>query len=982
MQPDDILIRGAKEHNLKNIDVVLPRFKLVVITGVSGSGKSSLAFDTLYAEGQRRYVESLSAYARQFIGQMEKPKVDFIGGLSPAIAIEQKAVSRNPRSTVGTVTEVYDYLRVLFARVGTPHCPQCGLAVQAQSAQEMVEQVAALPPSTRFQILAPIARNRKGAFQDAFLQARAQGFARVRVDGETCGLDETITLDKNKKHNIEIVVDRLVAPGSGAAGAGSAGSRSQPQPPAPPASAPPPQGYLTRLTDSIETALRVGGGMIVVDRGDGHDWPLSEQNSCPACNLSFPELTPAMFSFNSPLGMCPECNGLGTKIEFDPDLFVEPDRTLHEGGMRAWGELRKKKSSGTYTVVKQIVETFGHDLDTPWRDLSEECQRAILYGGTRVRWKSASARGNWQGEWEHEGTINTIRRRYRQTKSEHTRKWYSSFLGQQPCPACRGHRLRPESAAVTLGAKTINEVTALSIGEALGWVEGLWPGPGPEPSQGLTPEQLEIAEEVLKEIHGRLQFLLNVGLHYLTLDRSAPTLSGGEGQRIRLASQIGCGLVGVLYVLDEPSIGLHARDNRRLLDTLEQLRDLGNTVVIVEHDEETMRTADWIIDLGPGAGINGGWVVAAGPPQVIVEHPDSLTGRYLRGELQVSSPNGQRRPTNGQWLTILGARNNNLKDLTVRFPLQLFTCVTGVSGSGKSSLVAQTLHPALAQALHNASQKPGKHHGLQGLQYVDKAISITQDPIGRTPRSNPATYVQVLTHIRNLFALTPEAKTRGYKPGRFSFNVKGGRCEVCQGHGKKKIEMHFLPDVWVTCNVCKGNRFNSETLQIRYKGKNISEVLDMDVEEALQFFANVPKIKRILQTLVDVGLGYVKLGQSATTLSGGEAQRVKLAKELARASTGDTVYILDEPTTGLHFADIQKLLDVLHRLTDAGNTVIVIEHNLDVIKTADWIVDLGPEGGERGGYIVAQGTPEEVMGIEESYTGRFLSRMLQKEGLS
>jgi len=950
MHPDDIIIRGAKEHNLKNIDVLLPRFKLVVITGVSGSGKSSLAFDTLYAEGQRRYVESLSAYARQFIGKM--------------------------RSTVGTVTEVYDYLRVLFARVGTPHCPQCGRQVRAQSAQQMVEQVAALPEGTRFQILAPVARNRKGTFKDAFAAAQAQGFARMRVDGEVRGLDEKIRLDKNKKHDIEIIVDRLVALGSGGAGDGVAGERvagedssrlaAQPLPSLP-------SGYLARLTDSVETALLVGGGTVVIDQGNGSDLQLSEHNACAECGLSFPELTPAMFSFNSPLGMCPECNGLGTKVEFDRDRFVDPDKSLHDGGVRTWGELRKKKSSGTYRFVRQIAESFAHDLDTPWRDLSPECQQAILYGGVRVHWQSESARATWQGEWDYEGTINATRRRYHQTKSEHTRKWYASFMSQQPCPACRGQRLRPESAAVTLMGSSINELTALSIGDTLAWVSALGPT--------LSTEQTQIAEEVLKEVQGRLQFLLNVGLHYLSLDRSAPTLSGGEGQRIRLASQIGCGLVGVLYVLDEPSIGLHARDNRRLLQTLEQLRDLGNTVVVVEHDEETIRTADWIIDLGPGAGINGGEVVAAGPLHVITDHPHSLTARYLRGELQVTSPNGQRRPTDGRWLVVRGARQNNLKDLTIRFPLGLFTCVTGVSGSGKSSLVAQTLHPALATVLHNAATKPGTHEGIDGLEHVDKVISITQDPIGRTPRSNPATYVQALTHIRDLFALIPEAKTRGYKPGRFSFNVKGGRCEVCRGHGQKKITMHFLPDVWVTCNVCNGTRFNRETLQIRYKGKNISEVLGLDIEEALRFFGNVPKVRRILQTLVDVGLGYVKLGQSATTLSGGEAQRIKLSKELARASTGDTVYILDEPTTGLHFADIQKLLDVLHRLTDAGNTVIVIEHNMDVIKTADWIVDLGPEGGDAGGHVVTVGSPEDVMQVEESYTGQFLRRVLQRRGV-
>jgi excinuclease ABC subunit A len=972
MYPEEVLIRGAKEHNLKNIDVRLPRFKLVVITGVSGSGKSSLAFDTLYAEGQRRYVESLSAYARQFIGQMEKPKVDFIGGLSPAIAIEQKAVSKNPRSTVATVTEIYDYLRVLFANVGTPHCPQCGREVHAQSAQEIVEQVATLPAGERFQVLAPLARNRKGTFQDTFVQARANGFSRVRVDGEVRDLDEKIILNKNKKHTIELVVDRLVVPREADKeqvdkeqidkGDGRENSLfTDPLSPSP---------FITRITDSIETAIRAGEGLVVIWRGDGSDWLLSELNACPECGLSFPELTPAMFSFNSPMGMCPECNGLGTKVEFDPEMFYDPDKTLHEGGMRTWGELAKKKKSGTYQAAKQIVKQFGHDLDTPWRELSEECRQAILYGGVKVTWQSSSERASWQGEWESEGTINMIRRRYHQTNSEYTRRWYATFMSQQLCPVCQGQRLRAESAAVTVGGKTIIEVTAMSIGEAVKWVAELW-------SQ-MTPEQMEIAEEVLKEIGERLQFLLNVGLHYLTLDRPAPTLSGGEGQRIRLASQIGCGLTGVLYVLDEPSIGLHQRDNRRLLDMLERLRDMGNTVLIVEHDEETMRTADWIVDLGPGAGVGGGWVVASGPPQAIMDDPHSLTGRYLRGDLVVSSPNGQRRPVNGKWLSVVGARQNNLKDLTVRFPLGLFICVTGVSGSGKSSLVAQTLYPALARELHRAEQKPGQHERIEGLEYVDKVINITQDPIGRTPRSNPATYVQVMGHVRELFSQVPEAQARGYNPGRFSFNVKGGRCEACQGHGQKRVEMHFLPDVWVTCNVCKGTRFNRETLQIRYKGKNIAEVLDMDVDEALEFFGNVPKIKRILQTLADVGLGYVKLGQSATTLSGGEAQRVKLAKELARVSTGDTVYILDEPTTGLHFADIQKLLDVLHRLTDAGNTVIVIEHNLDVIKTADWIVDLGPEGGDEGGRIVAQGPPEAVAEVADSYTGQFLQAILRE----
>jgi len=959
MHHEQIVIRGAKEHNLKNIDVTIPRFKLIVITGVSGSGKSSLAFDTLYAEGQRRYVESLSSYARQFIGQMDKPKVDFIGGLSPAIAIEQKAVSRNPRSTVGTVTEVHDYLRVLFARAGIPHCPQCGREVQAQSAQEIVRQLSDLRPGARFQILAPVARNRKGTFKEVFAEARAQGFARARVDGTVIDVDADIPLEKNKKHNIELVVDRLVVPTP-------TGERTSPL-----------GTFVTRLTDSVETALRTGGGTVVVDLGKDGDRLLSEHNACPVCDISFPDLTPPMFSFNSPMGMCPECNGLGTKVEFDPHRFVEPSKSAHDGGIRTWGELRKKKRSGTYQVAQKLVNEFGHDLDTPWELLSPECQNAILYGGTRVRYRSESSRGNWEGEWIYEGTLNATRRRYHQTKSEYTRRWYSSFMSQQVCPECRGQRLRRESVAVTVGDLTIVDFTSMSIREALVCMQAL-------PEQ-LSVEQREIAQEVLREISGRLQFLLNVGLHYLTLDRSAPSLSGGEGQRIRLASQIGCGLVGVLYVLDEPSIGLHARDHQRLLETLLELRDLGNTVVVVEHDEQTMLAADWLIDLGPGAGVNGGHVIAAGPPQAVKDNPASITGLYLRGERNVGSPNGERRPVNSHWLSLFGATRNNLKNLTVRFPLGLFTCVTGVSGSGKSSLVAQTLYPALSQALQSPGQKAadairGTFERLDGLDQVSKVINITQSPIGRTPRSNPASYAQVLTHIRDLLALTPDAKARGYKPGRFSFNVKGGRCEACRGHGRRKVEMHFLPDIWVRCNTCLGTRYNSETLQIRYKGNNISDILNMDVCEALDFFSSIPKIHRILQTLSDVGLGYIKLGQSATTLSGGEAQRVKLAKELARVSTGGTIYILDEPTTGLHFADIQRLLDVLHRLTDSGNTVIVIEHNLDVVKTADWIIDLGPEGGDGGGQIVAQGPPETLITMTESHTGQALGRVLARSG--
>ncbi|NLD73951.1 MAG: excinuclease ABC subunit UvrA [Chloroflexi bacterium] len=958
MYQDQIVIRGAREHNLADINVTLPRFRLVVITGVSGSGKSSLAFDTLYAEGQRRYVESLSAYARQFLGQMEKPKVDFIGGLSPAIAIEQKAVSKNPRSTVATVTEIYDYLRVLYARVGIPHCPQCGREVHAQSAQEIVDRVCGLPAGTRYQVLAPVARNRKGAFQDVFAQARADGFSRVRVDGEVRELEDRIPLDKKRKHDIELVVDRLAAP------AEDGDNR---------------DAYVSRLTDSIETALRMGDGLVIIDRGAGDEWLLSEQNSCPDCNLSFPELSPAMFSFNSPLGMCPDCNGLGTRMEFDPDKFVDPDKSLHDGGLRSSGEMRKKKSTGTYKMLEYIVGQYGATMDTPWKDLPAKCQHTLLYGGIEVTFEWHNSHGEGRHTHTTEGAVNEVRRRYRQTNSEGMRRWYTSFMGQRPCTTCGGLRLRPEAAAVTVGGRRITEVTALAIGDALAWVDGLHPDAADADVPRLNAEQWQIAEEVLKEIRERLEFLVNVGLHYLTLGRPAPTLSGGEGQRIRLASQIGCGLTGVLYVLDEPSIGLHQRDNRRLLDTLERLRDLGNTVLVVEHDEETMRTADWIVDLGPGAGVNGGRLVAAGPPEAIAADPASLTGRYLSGALRVSSPNGQRRPTNGKWLTLVGARQNNLKGLDVRFPLGLFTCVTGVSGSGKSSLVAQTLHPALAHVLNGAGDKAGAHERIDGLEHVGKAINITQEPIGRTPRSNPATYVQVMDEIRNLFAQVPEARLRGYKGGRFSFNVKGGRCEACQGHGRRRVEMHFLADVWVTCNVCKGSRFNRETLQIRYKGKSISDVLDMDVSEALEFFANVPKVQRILQTLADVGLGYIKLGQSATTLSGGEAQRVKLAKELARVATGDTVYILDEPTTGLHFADIQKLLDVLHLLTDAGNTVVVIEHNLDVIKTADWIIDLGPEGGDAGGRIVAEGTPEEVARMPESHTGRFLREILTTE---
>jgi excinuclease ABC subunit A len=966
MELGNILIKGAQQHNLKHIDVTIPRHKLVVLTGVSGSGKSSLAFDTLYAEGQRRYVESLSAYSRQFLGQMEKPKVDYIGGLSPAIAIEQKAVSRNPRSTVGTVTEVMDYLRVLYARVGTAHCPKCGRVVQSQSPQQIADQLAQLDPGTRIQLLAPIVRQRKGAHANLIRQARRDGYVRARIDGLPVDLDDSIKLQKTKQHTIELIVDRLQVPEEN-----DAANR---------------DAFAVRLVDSVETTLKAGDGLLIADIGD-EELLLSEHNACPHCGISFPELSPQIFSFNSPLGMCPDCNGLGTQMSVDENLlFQDPTLSLLDGALRWYGELRKKKRSWTLRQVEAIAAHYQVDLETPWQDLPDKFRHTLVHGSgderIRFTYEAEWDEGNWSGESVRttEGIIATIKRRFRQTKSDYTRRWYVSFMSRQPCPTCKGARLRQEALGVLVGGKSIPEVGAMAIDEAHDWVTNLYQQADSSAQNGeavLTAEQFEIAGEVLKEIRDRLQFMLNVGLHYLTLDRVAPSLSGGEGQRIRLASQIGCGLVGVLYILDEPSIGLHARDNRALLDTLLQLRDMGNTVLVVEHDAETMRTADWLIDLGPGPGVLGGEVVAAGPPEDLTANPHSLTGRYLSGELAVIAPNGQKRrhPENG-WLKVSRARLHNLKGINARFPLGLMTCVTGVSGSGKSSLVAETLHPALARALHNAQSRPGPHDRLEGLEHLDKVVNITQDPIGRTPRSNPATYVKLFGEIRRVFSSIPEAKARGYKPGRFSFNVKGGRCEACKGHGKKKIEMHFLADVWVTCQECKGARYNRETLAIEFRGKNIAQVLDMDVQEALQFFATHPKVSRILQTLHDVGLDYIKLGQSATTLSGGEAQRVKLAKELSRVATGRTVYILDEPTTGLHFADIQRLLDVLHRLVDAGNTVIVIEHNLDVIKTADWIIDLGPEGGEGGGHIIGQGTPEALAKEQASYTGQFLRRVL------
>ena len=956
---DDIVVRGARQHNLKAITVRIPRNRLVVVTGVSGSGKSSLAFDTIYAEGQRRYVESLSSYARQFMEQMEKPQVDQITGLSPAIAIEQKTVSRNPRSTVGTVTEILDYLRVLYARIGVPHCPQCGRAVQPQSAQQITNQLLRLHPGTRFQLLAPIARHRKGAYASALKQALKDGYPRARIDGQVVDLADSIPeLDKDKKHTLELVIDRLIVPDD------SLGEDEHPEV----------RDFPTRLMDSVETSLKAAHGLLIVDLGT-EEISLSEHNACPDCDLSFSKLEPQLFSFNSPLGMCDECNGLGVKLQVDAGLIVEhPERSLLDGASRWYGVVRKKPS-WHQRHLRTLADHYGVDLEQPWETLPQNFRDMILWGsgGERIHFTFESQDGSFKGESSRPelGAVYHINRLFRQTKSEYTRRWYTSFMSQLPCPKCHGERLNPEARLVTVDGKRLPEISGWSIEALHDWCKALL--------SRLSEEQREIGLELVHEIEQRLGFLRNVGLHYLTLDRPAPTLSGGEGQRIRLASQIGSGLVGVLYILDEPSIGLHTRDHRALLDTLSHLRDIGNTVLVVEHDEATMRTADWIIDLGPGPGVLGGELVAAGTPEEIMLNPDSLTGRYLSGELAVTAPNGRHRREATGWLVVRRARLHNLKEIDVHLPLGTLICITGVSGSGKSSLVAQTLFPALARLLHNAQSAPGAHDGIDGLEQVDKVINITQEPIGRNPRSNPGTYVGVLDDIRQVFASTPEARALGYQPGRFSFNVKGGRCEECAGYGFKRVEMQFLPDVWVKCKACEGKRFNRQTLNITYKNKTIAEVLDMDVQEALEFFHNYPDIRRILQTLHDVGLDYIKLGQSALTLSGGEAQRVKLAKELSRTATGRTLYILDEPTTGLHFADIQHLLDVLHRLVQTGNTVVVIEHNLDVIKTADWVIDLGPEGGEKGGYIVAEGTPEHVAKHEHSYTGHFLREHLHHD---
>ena len=976
MALDKIIVRGAREHNLKNITVEIPRDKLVVITGLSGSGKSSLAFDTIYAEGQRRYVESLSAYARQFLGLMEKPDVDQIEGLSPAISIDQKGVSHNPRSTVGTVTEIYDYLRLLFARIGHPHCPQCGRPITQQTGDQIVDAILDMPEGSRILILAPIIKDRKGEHKGVFEDLRKAGYVRARVDGRVVDLDEEIELDRYKNHTIEAVVDRLIVR-KGEGGLDRA-----------------------RLADSVETALALGDGVVIVsdvtDREHPKDHLYSEKYACVYCGISLPEIEPRTFSFNSPHGACPVCGGLGTQMEFDPDLIVpDPEKSIREGAIAPYA--RDESMRRYYTaLLREVCRVAGIPFDVPWKDLSPRQKQVILYGlppGQTVTVHYTNYEGRRRTfETHYEGVIPNLQRRYRETTSDYVREWLERFMTTRPCPACGGKRLRPEALAVTIDGKNIYEVTTMSIKEVLAWVHRLQGRDprrnGDEPPRSdvttvpegspLTQREWTIARQILKEIEARLRFMVDVGLDYLTLHRSATTLSGGESQRIRLATQIGSQLMGVLYILDEPSIGLHPRDTDRLLRTLKELRDLGNTVLVVEHDEATIRTADWIVDLGPGAGEHGGYVVAEGPPEVIERTPESITGQFLSGKRRIPLPERRRRG-NGKALVIRNAREHNLKGIDVRFPLGTFICVTGVSGSGKSTLVVDTLYRRLAQIFYKARAKPGKHDAIEGVEHIDKVVNIDQSPIGRTPRSNPATYTGVFTPIRELFARLPESRVRGYAPGRFSFNVKGGRCEACRGDGIIRIEMQFLPDVYVPCEVCHGRRYNRETLEIRYKGKNIADVLDMTVEEALEFFANIPAIRNKLQTLYDVGLGYIRLGQPAPTLSGGEAQRIKLAKELSRRATGRTLYILDEPTTGLHLADVEKLLQVLHRLVDQGNTVIVIEHHLDVIKSADWIIDLGPEGGDEGGYIVAEGTPEEIAQVEASYTGRFLRKVMGRE---
>jgi excinuclease ABC subunit A len=938
---DRIVIKGARTHNLKNIDLTIPRDKFVVLTGISGSGKSSLAFDTIYAEGQRRYVESLSAYARQFLGQMDKPDVDSIEGLSPAISIDQKTTSRNPRSTVGTVTEIYDYLRLLYARIGVPHCPVHGIEISAQTVEQMVDRLMEYPERTRMQILAPVVSGRKGEHLKLLADIQKQGFVRVRINGEIRDLSEKIELEKNKKHTIEIVVDRIVIK----------------------------EDVRPRLADSLETALKLAEGRVIAHIIDQEELLFSQKLACPECGFSIDDLAPRMFSFNSPYGACPDCDGLGVKMIVDPDLIVtNPQLTIEEGAFEAWAG----STSNYYPqFLSAVCDHYGIPKDVPVSELSEEQMNVILYGtgGERIRFRYENDFGvSREAQVPFEGIVHNLERRYRETASDGMREFIEQYMSAKTCESCKGHRLKPEVLAVTVGKKNIAYVTDLSIREAAEFFDSLV----------LTEKEKAIANLILKEIKTRLGFLINVGLDYLTLSRAAGTLSGGEAQRIRLATQIGSSLMGVLYILDEPSIGLHQRDNDRLIRALTQMRDLGNTLIVVEHDEDTMLAADYLIDIGPGAGIHGGQVVAQGTPQEIMENPNSLTGQYLSGKKFIPVPSTRRKP-NGKWLEIRGAKENNLRNVNVKIPLGVFTCVTGVSGSGKSTLVNEILYKALARDLNRAKTRPGQYKEIRGLEHLDKVIEIDQSPIGRSPRSNPATYTGVFDDIRDVFSATTEAKVRGYKKGRFSFNVKGGRCEACRGDGIIKIEMHFLPDVYVPCEVCKGKRYNRETLEVKYKGKSIAEVLDMTVEDGCEFFQNIPRIHRKLKTLLDVGLGYMKLGQPATTMSGGEAQRVKLAAELYRRSTGKTLYILDEPTTGLHIDDIARLLAVLHRLVDSGETVLVIEHNLDVIKTADYLIDLGPEGGKNGGTIVASGTPEEIVKVPASYTGAYLAPVLERD---
>jgi len=944
---DQLIVRGAREHNLKDVSLDLPRDSLIVFTGLSGSGKSSLAFDTIFAEGQRRYVESLSAYARQFLGQMDKPDVDFIEGLSPAVSIDQKSTSKNPRSTVGTITEVYDYLRLLYARAGRPHCPTCGSPIERQTPQQIVDKILGLDEGARFQVLAPVIRGRKGEYVDLFRQLQAQGFSRARIDGDTHSLESPPTLNKQQKHTIEVVVDRLQVK----------------------------ESSKRRLTDSVETALNLAGGLVVVDFVDldadhpHREMKFSERMACPNEHvIDTDELEPRSFSFNSPFGACPECHGLGTRMEVDPELVItDPSATLGEGVIQPWNSAHI--ADFFLRLMAALGEELGFDLNTPWDDLPTKARKSILDGHpTKVHVRHTNRYGRERSYYSaFEGVRPYIERRHRESESDTSRERYEGYMREVPCPACEGSRLKPVSMSVTMGGKNIAQVCALPINETADFLRTL----------DLTVRERQIGERVLKEIQERLNFLLDVGLDYISLDRPSGSLSGGEAQRIRLATQIGAGLVGVLYVLDEPSIGLHQRDNHRLIETLVRLKNLGNTLIVVEHDEDTIRTADWVVDIGPGAGEHGGQVVVSGTVDDLLNSPDSQTGAYLSGRKEIPVPGIRRPRTKGRDLTVVGAKENNLRDIDVTFPLGMFTAVTGVSGSGKSTLVNDILYTSLAKQIYNARTVPGRHRKITGVEHVDKVIHVDQSPIGRTPRSNPATYTGVFDHIRKLFASTPEAKMRGYQQGRFSFNVKGGRCEACAGDGTIKIEMNFLPDVYVPCEVCHGARYNRETLEVHYKGKTIAEVLDMPIEEAADFFAAVPPIARHMKTLCEVGLGYVRLGQPATTLSGGEAQRVKLSSELQKRSTGRTVYVLDEPTTGLHFEDIRKLLLVLGRLVDQGNTVLVIEHNLDVIKTADWIIDMGPEGGSRGGTVVAEGTPEDVAAHPDSHTGTFLMPLLK-----